>query len=56
MYEKALKGIVERGGEIVSGKHGKMDVGEKFAEGEGGNYVWPVVVRPKKGDECWTTE
>lgn len=56
MYENAIKGIVQRGGEVLTKNHGRMDVSSSFEEGQGGNFVWPTVVRPKKDDPCWTHE
>ena len=29
---------------------------EGFAEGSGGNFVWPIVVKPMKDDPCWKQE
>lgn len=61
-YEKALEGILSRGGELLSRKEqtGRIQpeqvAGGAFADSEGGHYVWPVVVKPKKDDPCWTTE
>lgn len=50
MYETALAGIQKRGGEILTQRSGRMDLGN------GGNFVWPTIVRPAKDDPCWTTE
>jgi aldehyde dehydrogenase family 7 protein A1 len=49
MYEAALAGIRERGGEVLTKRSGRMELGN-------GNFVWPTIVRPKKDDPCWTTE
>lgn len=54
IYEKTLEGIKSRGGEVLTKRSGKMQVDWK--DGEGGNWVWPVVVRPKEGDKCWMEE
>ena len=58
LYMKTLNGIKERGGEMVTKRFGKMQEGtlEEFSEGSGGNWVWPVVVRPKKDDPSWKQE
>jgi aldehyde dehydrogenase family 7 protein A1 len=54
MYNDTLDGIVSRGGQILSKRYGQMD--PPFEGGNDGNWVWPVVVRPKEGDECWQHE
>lgn len=51
MYEDAIRGIKDRGGQVLTKRVGRMDVGEG-----GGNFVWPVIVRPKENDPCWSTE
>lgn len=53
-YEKTLEDIKSRGGQVLTKRSGRMDV--SWAEGKGGNWVWPVVVRPKEGDPCWKEE
>lgn len=50
MYEEALAGIKKRGGEVLTSRSGRLDLGN------GGNFVWPAIVRPAKDDPCWTTE
>ncbi|WRT70538.1 uncharacterized protein IL334_007536 [Kwoniella shivajii] len=54
-YESTLAGIVERGGEILTLRSGRIEGGEFGVENKG-NWVWPVVVRPKKDDESWMEE
>ncbi len=57
LYERTLAGVVGRGGEILTRRHGRIPDGpEGWAEGSGGNWVWPVVVRPKIEDPCWREE
>lgn len=50
-YVKTLDNIKSRGGEVLTKRQGKMDL-----EGSGGNYVWPIVVRPRKDDPSWQEE
>ncbi|WVQ63131.1 uncharacterized protein L199_001282 [Kwoniella botswanensis] len=54
-YEKTLAGITERGGEILTLRSGRIEGGE-FGVEDKGNWVWPVVARPSKDDECWNEE
>ncbi|OCF58450.1 aldehyde dehydrogenase family 7 member A1 [Kwoniella mangroviensis CBS 10435] len=54
-YEKTLVGITERGGEILTLRSGRIEGGE-FGVEDKGNWVWPVVVRPSKDDQCWNEE
>lgn len=51
IYMKTLDNIKSRGGEVLTKRQGKMDV-----EDSGGNYVWPIVVRPRKDDPSWQEE
>jgi aldehyde dehydrogenase family 7 protein A1 len=50
LYEDALAGIQKRGGEVLTKRSGRMNVGMS------GNFVWPTIVRPTREDPCWTTE
>lgn len=57
LYERNLNGITQRGGEILTSRSGRLTGGPSgYAEGKGGNWVWPVVVRPQKDDPCWREE
>lgn len=57
LYERTLAGVLERGGELLTKRHGRVSDGpEGWAEGRGGNWVWPVIVRPKMDDPCWREE
>ncbi|RXK41764.1 aldehyde dehydrogenase family 7 member A1 [Tremella mesenterica] len=55
MYEGTLSGILDRGGKLLTSRSGRMDEG-LWEEGKGGNWVYPVVIRPKKDDPCWSQE
>ncbi|EIW69829.1 hypothetical protein TREMEDRAFT_61600 [Tremella mesenterica DSM 1558] len=55
MYERTLSGILDRGGEMLTPRSGRMHEG-LWEEGKGGNWVYPVVIRPKKDDPCWSQE
>ncbi|WWC72429.1 uncharacterized protein I206_106391 [Kwoniella pini CBS 10737] len=54
-YESTLAGITSRGGEILTARSGRIKGGD-FGVEEKGNWVWPVVARPKKDDPCWKEE
>lgn len=57
LYERTLANITERDGEVLTKRHGRITGGpEGWAEGTGGNWVWPVVVRPQMDDPCWREE
>ena len=56
VYMKTLNSIKERGGEVLTKREGIISDVSGFAEGSGGNFVWPIVVRPKKDDPCWKNE
>ncbi|OWZ74070.1 hypothetical protein AYX14_00558 [Cryptococcus neoformans] len=53
-YEETLQAVTSRGGEILTKRSGRINGMDK--EVEGGNWVWPTVVRPKKDDPCWKEE
>ncbi|WVQ85991.1 hypothetical protein IAT38_008159 [Cryptococcus sp. DSM 104549] len=53
-YEETLAAVTSRGGEILTARSGKIEGMDKAVEG--GNWVWPTVVRPKKDDPCWKEE
>nr|XP_031860229.1 uncharacterized protein CI109_004361 [Kwoniella shandongensis]KAA5527301.1 hypothetical protein CI109_004361 [Kwoniella shandongensis] len=53
-YEATLSAVSSRGGEILTKRSGRIQDGDKALEG--GNWVWPTVVRPKKDDPCWKEE
>lgn len=55
-YLKTLNGIKGRGGQVLTQREGLIDDVQGFSEGRNGNYVWPIVVRPKKDDPSWKEE
>lgn len=56
-YEHALKDVQSRGGEILTKHSGRRESVEGFDEAKNGNWVWPVVVKPKSvEDPCWQKE
>lgn len=55
-YMKTLDGIKSRGGQVLTKREGLISDVAGFSEGKGGNYVWPIVVRPKKDDPSWKEE
>ncbi len=55
-YLKTLNGIKSRGGKVLTKREGPIDEVSGFAEGKGGNFVWPVVVQPKNDDPSWKEE
>lgn len=57
LYERTLAGVSQRGGEIMTKRHGRITPGpEGWEAGRGGNWVWPVIVRPTMDDPCWREE
>jgi aldehyde dehydrogenase family 7 protein A1 len=54
LYERTIQGITSRGGQVLCERQGRMDA--PFSKGKEGNWVWPVVVRPKEDDVCWREE
>ena len=55
-YMKTLNGIKSRGGKVLTKREGPIEDVAGFAEGKGGNFVWPVVVQPTKDDPSWKEE
>ncbi|BEI85562.1 hypothetical protein CcaverHIS002_0509630 [Cutaneotrichosporon cavernicola] len=55
-YEKAIEGVLARGGELLTKRSGRMAAPANWDEATGGNWVWPVVMRPKQDDPCWQEE
>jgi aldehyde dehydrogenase family 7 protein A1 len=55
-YEKAIAGVLERGGELLTKRSGRMEAPAEWSEATGGNWVYPVVMRPKMDDPCWQEE
>jgi aldehyde dehydrogenase family 7 protein A1 len=56
LYERTLRDVQDRGGKVITARQGKLEL-EGFPEGTGGNWVWPVVVKPKGwNDPCWREE
>ena len=57
LYERTLAGITDRGGGILTKRHGRISGGpEGWADGASGNWVWPTVVKPDPSDPCWREE
>lgn len=56
IYMKTLNGIKSRGGKVLTKREGPIEEVAGFTEGKGGNYVWPIVVQPKKDDPSWKEE
>ncbi|GMK54485.1 hypothetical protein CspeluHIS016_0110710 [Cutaneotrichosporon spelunceum] len=55
-YERAIEGVLARGGELLTKRSGRMAAPANWDDASGGNWVWPVVMRPKEGDQCWQEE
>jgi len=55
-YEKAIADVTARGGEILTKNSGRMPAPKEYSEATGGNWVYPVIIRPKKDDPCWKEE
>ncbi|WWC92122.1 uncharacterized protein L201_007076 [Kwoniella dendrophila CBS 6074] len=53
-YEATLNGIISRGGEVLVSRSGRVK--SDFGVSEEGNFVWPILVKPKKDDPCWIEE
>jgi aldehyde dehydrogenase family 7 protein A1 len=56
IYMKTLNGIKSRGGKVLTKREGPIEEVQGFAEGKGGNFVWPIVIQPKKDDPSWREE
>ncbi|OCF33620.1 aldehyde dehydrogenase family 7 member A1 [Kwoniella heveanensis BCC8398] len=54
-YESVLASVVEKGGEILTLRSGRIEGGE-FGVEDKGNWVWPVVVKPSENDKGWMEE
>ncbi|WVQ95693.1 hypothetical protein IAU59_002792 [Kwoniella sp. CBS 9459] len=54
-YESVLASVVEKGGEVLTLRSGRIEGGE-FGVEDKGNWVWPVVVRPSDTDKGWMEE
>lgn len=52
-YEKAIEGVLSRGGKLLSKRSGRIESSKVV---EGGNWVYPVVMEPKMDDPCWREE
>lgn len=56
-YKKRLESIKSNGGTVLNDVTSKGAAGvDGWSESQGGNWVWPALVKPKADDPCWHEE
>lgn len=55
-FNRRLDSIKSNGGEVLNGTAGTVKGVDGWSDSQGGNWVWPTVVRPKSDDPCWKEE